>query len=771
MDRILPNFTVKPTSALAGGAGGAQWVRFSLPLAEGQVRSDSPLAAVSPSGAKMVVQTRPLATWGDGSVRWLECQAIAREPGTYALETTDAGATPADPVMTAEGLGTMELSNGIVAVTLGSTGASPVAAVLHREVRVSDEKVPLTCTMATTAGKVYSSVNDAGRTLRWLFHGPVSARAEVAGKLASADGGAAMSYRLRVQLFAGLPVLSLSMWILHEDPGVEAHDVAELTLSTAWLTPRAPTRYLHQNRYSTLSVPRDVTTERPVEIRGEGVGDAQIRVHNTECLEDTSEYPYFMGLPVTEAQPLLGLSLQQGWVACRVGDFIEKCPKGLVSRSGDLSVEVWPRWAGAGAWRQGKSRAIDMKLVLGAEGQPTLADVRRIVSASDCSCVAAVPPESCSACREFRADTVLQKDRAGVRRIDRYLSRLMQADTPIGMWDLGDTREPGYSRTYAAIGRLKSHGPAIPARFKAGSRIVLDWSNPDQFEAVWSNNEYDVIICMAREIMRGNDDPDVRRQFTWFARHAIEVDFIHYSDHAQLHHGSPAHSVTHDHASAYPSHLWSEGLLAYYCLSGDDDALDVAVMTGDYIIDFFADPERRSKTWRFSRELGWALLHVATLADITREERFRSMSLELADVLLDEALSDELVESMVRFSFGYASLVLGMEAVTLIDDSAKYRDWIVAVADAVCPVIDEGQHGVVSSMNYNYLVPAYEITGDRRYLETGRKILEVFLDSPAWHAPFGGAKDSAMKFRGLARFVHHAHNEGLLDGFEYEYAR
>jgi len=769
-DSSFPGFCVSRTAALSDGLRGPQWVRFSLPLEKGRLPAADGLTAVSPSGESCRLQARPLATWDDGSARWVDCQAIVREAGPYAVEAGSEGRLPDNPVVAEARDGDFILGNGLVSVCLASTGPSPIGWIDINGTRVTADDMPSACCMETAGGERYTAMHEEGRRLRWMTRGPVSAGAQLSGVLASGDGRKAMSYRLRVQLVAGLPVLSVVMWVVHDTADVPAHEVASLTFSTAWRTPDSPVRHLHQNRYSALSVSRDVATGRPVEIRAAGVDDAQIRVENPECLEDATEYPHFMGLPVNETQPYTGLSLEHGWVACHVEDFIEKCPKGLVGRDNEIVLEMWPTWAGPCVWRQGKSRAMALHLAFGEDESPTLAATLRLVQAAGLATPASVDADVYARSGEFHAGSVVRKDREGVRRLDRYLTRIMQLDTPMGMWDLGDTYEPGYSRTYAAIGRLKSRNASVPARFKAGARTVLDWSNPNQFEPVWSNNEYDVIIAMAREIMRGGDSADMWRQVRWFARHAVEVDFIHYSDQAQLHHGSPAHSVCHDQASAYPSHLWSEGLLAYYCLSGDEDALDVAVKTGDYIINFFRDPERRAKMWKFSRELGWALLHVATLADITREERFKAFALELADRFLEQPLEDELLGTMVQYSFGYASIVLGVEAVTLIDDNPAYRDWIVRVGDGARRVIDGGQHGVVSMMNYNYLVPAYEITGDRAYLETGRKILEVFLDSGAWHNSQTATKDSAMKFRGLSRFIHHAHNEGLLDAFEYTFA-
>jgi hypothetical protein len=56
--------------------------------------------------------------------------------------------------------------------------------------------------------------------------------------------------------------------------------------------------------------------------------------------------------------------------------------------------------------------------------------------------------------------------------------------------------------------------------------------------------------------------------------HALYVDQAVFADLTYLR-ASPAHSVNHTTAASYPSHIWTEGLLHYYYLSGDARALEV----------------------------------------------------------------------------------------------------------------------------------------------------------------------------------------------------
>src|SRR5690606_9138004 len=104
-----------------------------------------------------------------------------------------------------------------------------------------------------------------------------------------------------------------------------------------------------------------------------------------------------------------------------------------------------------------------------------------------------------------------------------------------------------------------------PPRFASGNHYpMMEWSRCLRHEPVWANNEYDAILALGREWLRTDLPAEHFRRLSGFGRHAIEVDWVSYSDLRQLHHGTPAHSADHQRATAYPSHLWAEGLLLYY---------------------------------------------------------------------------------------------------------------------------------------------------------------------------------------------------------------
>src|SRR5690348_12913758 len=84
--------------------------------------------------------------------------------------------------------------------------------------------------------------------------------------------------------------------------------------------------------------------------------------------------------------------------------------------------------------------------------------------------------------------------------------------------------------------------------------------------------------------------------------------------------GIPHHCHRHTTGAAYPSHMWIEGLTLYYQLSGDRYALEVAKRVGDFFVKYV--DERFIVVQATSREMGWALVALAAIYDLTQEQRY-----------------------------------------------------------------------------------------------------------------------------------------------------
>lgn len=708
------------------------------------------LRLVSPAGAAAALQTRPLARWDDGSVRWLDCQGLVNEAGAHRVEKGGARLC-CKPVQVTEGDGEITLDNGIVAITLAAAGPSPIASVRYMTREVAAD-LPFEAGVKLADGSCHSSAGEEQRELALHLAGPVRSVVDVRGRHLSESGGQALSYRLRVEVVAGLPLVVLRYWLLHLDPGEEYRHLSGVRFSTRWKTPSPARRFVHQTRHSIMSVQREVETDLPVDIHV-GPDHPKVRVDNYECLKDDTDYPEYLYPPLDDSKPCLGLALNGGGsVTAWVDEFAALMPKGLSSDADDITLHLWPEWADATAMHQGWSREMTMRLVFSeADGHPGLERVKAVADASQDTGRARLPAEWYAARKCWMMETVLpasgEKTHAGA---SAFLILLCGLPTPMGMWDYGDTMAPGYTTTYSYVGRNARLPGMPPQRFYVGGNSYgYCQENLLLNEPVWMNNEYDVIICFARECMRGGSTPELWQKSAAFVRHNIEIDFIHYSDHRYMHHGSPAHSVNHCMASAYPSHMWCEGLLAWYCISGDDDVLDVAVMMGDYIVGLFRDPGFRGKSWKFSRELGWALLYLSCVADITREQRFFDMADELARTLTAHPRDDALTKQMITYAFGYSSIALGAEMLHRCTGEQYLHDWLVQLADDILRLHRDEGIGIGGS-SMNYFNAAYALTSDAKYVTGICEPADVLAEAKGeWKWPY--TKQTAQRYRPYSR--------------------
>ena len=101
-------------------------------------------------------------------------------------------------------------------------------------------------------------------------------------------------------------------------------------------------------------------------------------------------------------------------------------------------------------------------------------------------------------------------------------------------------------------------------------------------DATWCNNNEDdaMVLFPFQHFLRSS------HTYAWdygkeAARHYMEVDFCEWSTDPRQHGGLIPHTGNHFVGNVYPSHQWSEGLLAYYYMSGDERARDVVIRVAD----------------------------------------------------------------------------------------------------------------------------------------------------------------------------------------------
>jgi hypothetical protein len=774
-------------------------VSIGVPFKTGVLKDASSLSVRAPSGELRTAAGRVLARHPDGSIRWCLVSFGAREAGSHELFWK-----PAAP---ASGPAIRPGSWQAVALRRKGGDWTIESDRLRLSVCESGPGVlgELVCdghTYLAAPGDLSFCVDDAStlhearRSVRVLEETPLRIRLRVEGAHYRSDGTPGLTYRLDVEVWAGWPVVRLDYHYFNLIQGQPFQRISRIALETAWQLGSKTQRHFLQQNYGISYVSRHVFNPAPVAIAAD-FSRRTAHVEDPAMLLDDVEYPFYLHAPLVDTHDWLGVGDGSHAVYLRMEDFLDAKPNRLTSAGNRLAAEVWPSTAEPLELPQGRSRRQTLTLAFVAQkeamaGTAKLSNapvqapqgVAALLAAPVHEGRAAVSPVWIAACGEFGQAQVLP---AGKHvRIEANLASLVRLDMPSSKFDVGDT-DSHYSSGYAAINAdlvpKLAGAPDIPRVFP---RDVPTQTYVDCHEPVWTNNEYDVIHAFCGELMR-TGRVGLWRTLRLAARHNIEVDFLHYSDHKWLHRATPAHSARHTTTGAYPSHFWSQGLLEYYCLTGDGDALEVALALGDKTIENLTDPELRPIQWGFNREIGWSILTLACLVDVTGESRFRPLLDEMVGYVagFDRAgyrgginLSggndrQNLNRQMVGNFFGYGSMLEGVDLYAGLTGRKDLAEWLAKLChDLADETMNAAREGSLPWVNFSAaLTIGYERTGDERFLQ----MMGLVLDQIYWNSPGidggGSAKPVAMIYRGFTAMLGHAWRNGLLERYEYPSVR
>lgn len=751
-------------------------VAIGVPFERGSVLDAADVALTDPVGNPVPAAARALVKWPDGSVRWALISWLATQRGTHHVSVCKAESlipTMENAVRVTRDGDTVTLDNGLVSIVLSATGKGPVHDITglgHAYLARPDGMRFVVGTADTT--------RESARTIQVLEDSPLRVRVRVAGAHYDRNGQRLLSYRLDAELWAGWPTLRLDYQFFNLEPDHENIPIERIAMEWDLAMNATTQRHFLQNSHGLMYVPREVLNGAPVAI----VADDQCgpaRVEDPVMLLDDVKYPAHLRPPLVGTSEWLGVSDASRSVYVRMQDFMEMRPKRLISDERTLHLEFWPSSKGLPALPQGRSRRQVVTIAFSDQSKMTAEHVEQNLDAPLHEGRAIVSPAWLHQTGEFDMDRQIQRG-ANVR-FERYLGRLVNLKTPQDMFDLGDTIDSDYCRTYLPIPNnlsLKPNAPALRRVYLASPSLwhtsFADWAMPEFYEPVWANNEYDGIHALCSEIMRAGRG-DLWPLARWCARHNIEVDFVHYHDDRQQNRGSPQHSGNHNRSAAIPSHFWTQGLLQYYCMTGDPDVLDVAMALGDKIIEDLTVLEFRESFWGFTRELGWPLIALVNVWDITGEERYRRQLDEITEYVISHDRERRQNEGSSPFSAW--SMIEGIDRDQRLTDRRDSEAWLLELCEDMrdeMTVTNRAGATSVSAFGYVQLQAmaiGYERTGQPSFIEAGLVHIEELTESRSWSDPTAETVPMAVAYRGLTRFLYHAHVTGLLDWLEYASVR
>ncbi len=142
----------KPAMPLRGGAAELHWLEgqapkvlsgtaWGAPWPRGKYAKDTAFALRTATGEAVPVQTWPLATWPDGTLKWSghAMPATAATAEQYELKAGEAPATPAKAVSASETNEAIEIDTGVIRCRIAKKGAALVQSITRDEKEIARE--------------------------------------------------------------------------------------------------------------------------------------------------------------------------------------------------------------------------------------------------------------------------------------------------------------------------------------------------------------------------------------------------------------------------------------------------------------------------------------------------------------------------------------------------------------------------------------------------------------------------------------------------------
>jgi hypothetical protein len=200
-------------------------------------------------------------------------------------------------------------------------------------------------------------------------------------------------------------------------------------------------------------------------------------------------------------------------------------------------------------------------------------------------------------------------------------------------------------------------------------------------------------------------------------------------------------------------------------------------------VENFSEPELREVSWGFNREIGWSVLSLACLVDVTGEARFKPLLEEMVNYLVafDRAgykgginLSggndrQSLNRQIVGNFFGYGSMMEGVDLFADVTGRADVAEWLNTLChDLADEALNGAREGEIRGIDFGLCLSiGHERTGDKRFMELAGLLLDVAYWNGSGIQGGGSAKPVASSYRALPRLLGHAWRAGLLEQYEF----
>lgn len=638
-------------------------------------------------------QARATARWPDGSVKWGLFHFLADLPGNRGKHVEirrleDGVDVPETPLrITAMNKGLI-VDTGVLRFALNGPGRPGLfgdvcgsqfnlAGMVWRGPTIQDEQ-----------GRDYEAVIDV-RGWQLRESGPVRAVLEAAGKHYNASGETRLDFELRLTAFAGKPWLMVDYRIINREP------VAAVTVNAVEFH-----YYTGQSggaRIRTAVATSNYATDM---ITGDGREPLNKLIDGDYLLYDMNEHipETFYGTFFADWN-----HPEQGGVCLTQYQAYQNFPKSLTVDASGITVGILPQESPALVWPRGVAKTHRLFWHFHS-GDESLEQLNARSLQFQCPDRPALQPEVYRDCGLFE-DVFVDAKLDGVERILQDM-----ADYRIrayGLLHWGDAPDPGYTQQGRGNGEL-----------------------------VWTNNEYDfphaAMLLYAKTAERRFLD-----YLLVSARHQLDVDVCHSSDDPLRIDGQMIHSAGHVSGYVALCHQWVEGLLDFYHQTGDEDGLKTALGIGENILRQLERPRYQGEGGINARETGWALRALVALYRETGDARWLGPAERIIGHF--EAwkrqyggwLAPYTDHTDIRVPFMIAIAVGSLMRYDRICPEARIKGLVVAAVDDLLEncLLENGlfyykelpslRRSGTNPLVLEALAYAYELTGNKRYLEAG----------------------------------------------------
>ena len=605
------------------GADGEFPVTSGVPFPKGAIGSDRHIRLLNADGRETPLQTRTLAHWPDGSVKWvlLDFQCAQSEGRQFNLEYGTAVRRKDFPSLlrVTPGERAIRISTGPLSFTVDERRLGVLAALSLDDRAVISDAKPGVLELTGNDGTVYSSMATPDE-VAVEQSGPLRATVRMKGHYRAADGRKLFAYTVRLHAYAGQRFVRLEHTWANDCGDQEFTTIKSLRLRIPLVT--APGSGGRGYRVGGSPVQQLLWLGEPRPVR--------LQQHTDD---------HFTIMKLGEDTPFAEGKRAPGWaewtdgmhrVTLAVRDFWQTYPKDLNITLDGFELGICPPLR-PDEYASAKGTQDDYRLYYYL--QDGVYKFRQGMSQTQDIWLEAAPESG--------------KSQAAVLTQRTPLLAIAPAQWYADSKAFGELAGPGEAGLLARYDKAFAHGYEMYQEDREFQRAYGmlnfgDWYGERFID--WGNSEYDTQHLFLMQFVRTGD---VRyflagEQMEW---HNRDVDTIHHHRDTSRIGGVPHHAIGHV-GDYYPQspvpgqgmvkgnltvdHVFLRGRLAYYFLTGARRSLETARL----IADRYDTYDTRNYDFKNCRIAGWHLILTMAMYEATRDRFY----LNAAKIIAERAL-------------------------------------------------------------------------------------------------------------------------------------